>query len=505
MSERILVVDDDPVQRRLVENMVQRFGYDAVTADGGDAAAAMLTGPEGKNIDCVILDLMMPDLDGLGVLARMRGAGISIPVIVQTAHGGIDNVISAMRAGAADFMVKPAGAERLQVSLRNALQAGALRGELARAKRSRDGTLTFADVVSRAEGMRAVLKQAEKAAASDIPALIEGESGTGKELIARAIHGSGARRAKPFVAVNCGAIPENLVESVLFGHEKGAFTGATERHTGRFAEADGGTLFLDEVGELPLAAQVKLLRALQEGEIEPVGARKTMKVDVRIVSATNRDLIAEVKAGRFREDLYYRLHVFPVTVPPLRARIEDIPDLARHFIARFAAEEGKPVRSISPAAMQKLVSFGWPGNVRQLENTIFRAVVMSEGDEIGIDEVPQIALANGQQNNNAVTKLVSIVPDSAPIQVWPDASAQVARTPDSTPLTIADTALPLVDRGGDVRPLEEIERDVIRFAIAHYRGQMSEVARRLKIGRSTLYRKLEGLGIIDAPTNVPAE
>jgi len=504
MPDRILIVDDDPVQRRLVESMVQRFGYEAVTADGGDAAVAILTDRD-SGIDCVVLDLVMPDLDGLGVMARMREAGLTIPVIVQTAHGGIDNVISAMRAGAADFIVKPASVERLQVSLRNALQARALTGELARVKRSRDGTLTFADVVSRAPAMRAVLRAAEKAAASAIPALIEGESGTGKELIARAIHGSGERRAKPFIAVNCGAIPETLVESTLFGHEKGAFTGATEKHTGKFLEASGGTLFLDEIGELPLNAQVKLLRALQEGEIEPVGARKPLKVDVRIVSATNRDLLAEVKAGRFREDLYYRLNVFPVSVPPLRQRVEDIPDLARHFLARFAAEEGKPVRGIASEAMAMLTAFSWPGNVRQLENAIFRAVVLAEGDEIGVDDLPQIGAQLGRQTHNAVTKIVSIVPDAPTAAIWPDSAQQIEQAEPASALTMSPPALPLTDGNGDVRPLDAIEQDVIRFAIAHYRGRMSEVARRLQIGRSTLYRKLEGLGLENAPTSVPAE
>ena len=314
-----------------------------------------------------------------------------MPVIVQTAHGGIDNVVSAMRAGAVDFVVKPVGAERLHVSLRNALNASALEGELQRMKKSRAGTLGFADIITKTPSMQAVIRIAEKAATSAIPVLIGGESGVGKELIARAIHGSSERRTKPFVAVNCGAMPENLVESILFGHEKGAFTGATERHTGKFVEASGGTLFLDEVGELPLAAQVKLLRAIQEGEVEPVGARRPVKVDVRLISATNRDLIADVKAGRFREDLFYRLHVFPITVPPLRERPADIPALARHFLARFAAEEGKRIRLITPDALRLLLAFRWPGNIRQLENTVFRAVVLAESDEIGIDEFPQLA------------------------------------------------------------------------------------------------------------------
>src|SRR3954447_1227282 len=340
MAATILIADDDAVQRRLVENMVQKCGYETVVVDSGDAAVELLSGANGQGIDALLLDLVMPGLDGMGVLAKIREAGLNLPVIVQTAHGGIDNVVSAMRAGAQDFVVKPVGMERLQVSLRNALNTSALKGELQRIRHSREGRLTFSDIVTRSEAMAPILRIAEKAAASSIPVLIEGESGVGKELIARAIHGSSERRAKPFVAVNCGAIPENLVESILFGHEKGAFTGATERHVGKFAEADGGVLFLDEIGELPPAAQVKLLRAIQENEIEPVGGRKPLKIDVRLISATNRNLIADVKAGRFREDLFYRLHVFPISVPPLCERPQDIPELARHFLIRFAAEEG---------------------------------------------------------------------------------------------------------------------------------------------------------------------
>src|SRR6187200_3139081 len=391
MAATILIADDDAVQRRLVENMVQKCGYEPLVVESGDEAVALLTAADGQTIDAVVLDLVMPGLDGMGVLAKMREAGLSIPVIVQTAHGGIDNVVSAMRAGAQDFVVKPVGFERLQVSLRNALNTQALKGELQRIRHSREGRLTFADIITRSEAMAGVLRTAQKAANSSIPVLIEGESGVGKELFARAIHGSDERRAKSFVAVNCGAIPDNLVESILFGHEKGAFTGATERHTGKFIEASGGTLFLDEVGELPMTAQVKLLRAIQEGEVEPVGARKSVKVDVRLISATNRDLTADVKAGRFREDLFYRLHVFPISVPPLRNRSEDIPDLVRHFLARIGAEEGKRIRAISAEALTMLSSHRWPGNVRQLENAVFRAVVLAEGDTIGKQEFPQIA------------------------------------------------------------------------------------------------------------------
>src|ERR1700723_3001052 len=391
MAASILIVDDDAVQRRLVENMVRKCGYEAIVVDSGDAAIAMLTAPDAPVINAVLLDLVMPGLDGMGVLAKIREAGLNIPVVVQTAHGGIDNVVSAMRAGAQDLVVKPVGIERLQVSLRNALNTSALKGELQRIKHSREGRLTFADIVTRSEAMAGVLRIAQKAAVSTIPVLIEGESGVGKELFARAIHGSGERRAKPFVAVNCGAMPENLVESILFGHEKGSFTGATERHVGKFVEASGGTLFLDEVGELAPAAEVKFPPPIKEGEVEPVGARKPVKVDVRIVSATNRDLIADVKQGRFREDLFYRLHVFPITVPPLRDRPADIPALARHFLALFAAEEGKRIRAIAPDALQLLMAYHWPGNIRQLENAVFRAVVLADGDSLGVDEFPQIS------------------------------------------------------------------------------------------------------------------
>ena len=490
MSEVVLIVDDDPVQRRLLETTIQRYGYQTIVADGGDAAVKLFTRPDTR-IDAVVLDLVMPDLDGLGVLAFLREASLNIPVIVQTAHGGIDNVVSAMRAGATDFVVKPASPERLEVSLRNVLAARALAGELQRLKRRHEGTLTIADVITRSAAMQPVLKAAEKAAASAISVLLEGESGVGKELIARAIHGSGTRRAKPFVAVNCGAMPETLVESILFGHEKGAFTGATERHAGKFVEADGGTLFLDEVGELPPPAQVKLLRALQEGAVEPVGGRKVVKLDVRIISATNRNLIADVKAGRFREDLFYHLHVFPLSVPPLRTRSEDVPDLARHFLTRFAAEEGKRVRGISREALSLLAAANWPGNVRQLENAMFRAVVLAEGEEIGINEFPQIA-AQVSSDEASIPQLSE--PSPAITASWPDGPADVVPVRIATP---AHT-LPITDSHGDVRPLEEIERDSIRFAISHYRGQMSEVARKLRIGRSTLYRKLEGLGLEDA-------
>jgi DNA-binding NtrC family response regulator len=486
MAASILIADDDAVQRRLVENMVQKCGYEAVVVESGDAAVALLTGADAPAIDAMVLDLVMPGLDGMGVLTKIREAGINIPVIVQTAHGGIDNVVSAMRAGAQDFVVKPVGMERLQVSLRNALNASALKGELQRIRHSREGRLTFSDIITRSDAMTAVLRTAQKAAASSIPVLIEGESGVGKELFARAVHGSSERKAKPFVAVNCGAIPDNLVESILFGHEKGAFTGATDRHTGKFVEASGGTLFLDEVSELPLTAQVKLLRALQEGAVEAVGGRKPVKVDVRIISATNRKLLDRVKDGHFREDLFYRLHVLPLTIPPLRARREDIPHLLRHFLARFGAEENRTITGITGEAMAHLAQLDWPGNIRQLENAVYRAVVMSDGEQLGLADFPLV---------QAQTPVAPDAPGEPLIISSPaiQASAPTMISGNEIPIAplSASGTLSMLSTSGEVRALEEMENEIIRFAISHYRGQMSEVARRLKIGRSTLYRKLD--------------
>jgi DNA-binding NtrC family response regulator len=486
MAALILVVDDDPVQRRLLEAMIRRFGYESETVESGETALARLTANDRPVIDLVILDLVMPDLDGMGVLTRMRQQSLQTPTIVQTAHGSIEAVISAMRAGAIDFVVKPVGAERLQVSIKNALRVDALEDELRRATRRGVGELTFRDIGTKVESMGRTLRLAERAAKSNIPVLIEGESGVGKELLARAIQGGSDRRGKSFITVNCGALPENLVESILFGHEKGAFTGATEKHAGKFAEANGGTLFLDEIGELPLDAQVKLLRALQEGEIDPVGAKRSVKVDFRLISATNQNLIELVKRGKFREDLFYRLNVFPITLPPLRARSADIPDLARRFIARFCAEEGKRVRGLSHEAAALLCAYDWPGNVRQLENAVFRAVVLADGDELTVAEFPQIA-AQVQGFDVRIPPAPALSSSEAPLPPFP-------MSPPT--FDVKDPSiLRFIDESGDVRKLEEIEAEAIRFALSHYHGQMSQMARKLGIGRSTLYRKMKDIGV----------
>jgi len=482
MPQTILIVDDDPVQRRLLEAAISRSGMTVITAPGGGPALDLVGGPRGDQIALMLLDLIMPDIDGLQVLEKLRVTHPDLPVIVLTAKGGIDSAVEAMRAGASDFLVKPASPERIAVSIRNQLKIGTLSGEVTRLKKKTDNRLVFDDVVGKSDEMKQVFRLGERAAQSTIPILIEGESGVGKELIARAIQGSSDRAGKPFVAVNCGAIPENLIESILFGHEKGSFTGASDRHLGKFQEADGGTLFLDEIGELRLDMQVKLLRALQEGEVDPVGAKRPVKVDVRIISATNRDLSELTREGNFREDLFYRLNVFPIFVPPLRERRDDIPALARHFIARFAAEEHKAVAGLTPEAADLLERFNWPGNVRQLENTIFRAVVLCDGSVLDVCDFPQIAAAMGVEAKPR--RSVSV------------ADAQAMQAAAFTPaLPASPYTLSVVDAAGHMRKMEEMESEIIRLSISRYDGHMSEVARRLGIGRSTLYRKLKEFGL----------
>jgi DNA-binding NtrC family response regulator len=491
MTARVLIVEDDPAQRRILEEMMKRFGFEAASVDNGARGLEILGGASGGQIELVILDLVMPGMDGLEFLERMTAVRGHLPVIVQTAQGSIETVIKAMRAGADDFVVKPISPERLRVSVQNLLKVNALTEEVKRLNKKVGGALTFDDLIASSAAMAGVIRLGRRGAQSNIPILIEGQSGVGKEIIARAIHGESERRGRAFVAVNCGAIPENLVESILFGHEKGSFTGATAKHIGKFQEADGGTLFLDEVAELPLDMQVKLLRAIQEGEIDPVGSRKPVKINIRLISATNRNMIEMVKAGQFREDLYYRLNVFPVMVPPLKERKDDIPALVNHFITRFAAEEGRKVHGIDPKALTMLQAYAWPGNVRQLENTVFRAIVLCEGDVLDIQDFPQIAsLVEGYE-----VKIPELPPVPQPHPA--PASSPASRSSGAVISDGMALGIPAVTDGGHIRKLEEIESDMIRLALHRYRGQMSEVARKLGIGRSTLYRKMRDLGLED--------
>jgi DNA-binding NtrC family response regulator len=473
MARTVLIVEDDPAQRRYLETVVQGLDFRVLSAGGGREAIDVLTGRKPEKVDLVVLDLVMPEIDGFAVLDAIRPKHPTLPVIVLTMKGGVDTVVKVIRTGAVDFIVKPVSPERLQVSIENALKLTALSGEVSRLTRKADGRASFSDIVLRSDVMRQTVELARRGAASTIPVLIEGESGVGKELFARAIQGSGDRAGKPFVAVNCGAIPENLVESILFGHEKGAFTGADHKQTGKFQEADGGTIFLDEVSELRSDLQVKLLRALQEGEIDPVGSQEPVRVDVRVISATNRDLAQRVAEGSFREDLFYRLSVFPIRIPSLRERREDIVPLAYHFVSVYTASEGKNVRTIAPEAVDVLVGHGWPGNVRQLENAIFRAVVLCDGDTLNVCDFPQIAQARGISQSDAFDR--------------PSAGPAAAAT--------STTVIPAIDQNGELRTLQQVENDMIRLSLQRCRGQMSEVARRLDIGRSTLYRKIRDLGL----------
>ncbi len=497
MSKRVLIVDDDPAQRRILEETIKRFGFATKTCGSGEQAIQILEGDERENVSLVLLDLIMPGIDGMAVLDRIGHKPGTPPIIVQTANGSIEAAINAMRAGAVDFVVKPASPERLDVSIKSALKIEALAGEINRIKKKVEGMLTFNDLVMRGEAMRRVITLGKRAAASNIPVLIEGESGVGKELIARAIQGESERAGRPFITVNCGAIPEHLVESILFGHEKGSFTGAVDKRIGKFQEADGGTLFLDEIGELPLEAQVKLLRALQEGEIDPIGSKKPVKVNFRLISATNRDMIQHVKDGKFREDLFYRLNVFPIFVPPLRERIDDVPELARHFAARFSAEEGKRIANFSDNAMRLLQSYTWPGNVRQLENAVFRAVVLSDTSELTVAEFPQIAAhVDGFSTEIPAAPTVLQKPLAYTGPALIGAENTVPQTMElRTPFSASSLGITAVAEDGEIRSLEAMEADMIRLALGRYRGHMTEVAKRLNIGRSTLYRKMQEYGL----------
>jgi DNA-binding NtrC family response regulator len=516
MAQTILIVDDDPTQRRLMQAVIERNGFQTLQASSADEFFRVLEGDRGPDIGLVMLDLVMPGEDGISALKRLRPGHPGLPVIVLTAQGGIETVVSAMRAGADDFLVKPASPERILVSIRNALKVKALTGEVQRLKKRSNGALGFGDMIAKSAAMRMIVRLGERGAQSNIPILIEGESGVGKEVLARAIQQASERSNKPFVAVNCGAIPENLIESILFGHEKGAFTGAGEKHIGKFQEADGGTLFLDEIGELRLDMQVKLLRAIQEGEVDPVGAKRPVKINIRLISATNRNLTQLAKEGRFREDLYYRLNVFPVQVPPLRDRMDDLPDLVQFFVERFAAEENKRVVGIEPAALEMLQAYSWPGNIRQLENTVFRAVVLSDTAQLTMADFPQVAAqlgielkveapvreriyASGEVAVQAVPVANYSGLSAAPTTSGPF-GATAAGSASGTVRLANGMEIKAMDEAGHLRRLEEIENDLIRFAIDLYDGHMTEVARRLGIGRSTLYRKLREMGLAD---NVP--
>ena len=478
-QKRVLIVEDELTQLTLLEAVITKAGFAAETAMSGSEAVVRLLNRNAVPVDVVLLDLMMPGMNGIEVLEAVRPKLPNLPVVMLTAHSSINTVVEAMRAGANDFVVKPASAERIRTAIEASLKTSDLVGEIApMSTRMTSPTAGhgFDTLIGTSQPMQRAVKLARKAAASSIPVLIEGESGVGKEVFARAIHDASDRAKTPFVAVNCGAIPENLVESILFGHEKGAFTGATEKRIGKFQEADGGTLFLDEVGELPLDVQVKLLRAIQEKEIDPVGGRQSVRVDIRIISATNRNLADQVADGAFREDLYYRLNVFPVPLPPLRDRREDIPALTDFFLSQIARMEDVPRRRITPTVLSLLSSYDWPGNIRQLQNALFRAVILSEDETLSQSDFPHLM---GQVSVMPMAQITHQDNHPSRVEIMPHGGAMVA----------------LHDRDGHVRPLAELEAEIIRLTLLRYDGRMAEVARRLGIGRSTLYRKVAEYGL----------
>ncbi|MEF2551233.1 sigma-54 dependent transcriptional regulator [Aurantimonas sp. A2-1-M11] len=487
MNRVVLIVDDDPIQRRLVEAQIERMGLRPFSCNGGRAAIRALDDHRPGEICAVVLDLMMPDQGGEEVLAEMRRRRLDIPVIVQTAKGSIDTVVEAMRAGAFDFVVKPVSPDKLRAVIDSALK---MRGATARRTARKDGVARL-DQSNASPALGPVLAAAAKAARSGIPVLLSGETGVGKEWLADAIQAGGERAGAPFVKVNCGALPADLVESILFGHAKGAFTDAGQPHEGKFVEAHGGTLLLDEIGELSASAQVKLLRVLQDGVIDPVGGRLAVKTDVRIISATNRDLAAAVSAGRFREDLYYRLNAFELTVPPLRERRSEIAKLARRFVDRYVEMElQSPVRHLAADAIALLRAYDWPGNIRQLENAIHRAVVLGESESLTAEDFPQIAalIAAGPDRLASSSEPHSDPAGNGTLNGAAPSVEVHANSLGNGRMEPADFALR--DQDGEVRRVEEVEADLIRLAHAHYQGRMSEIARRLGIGRSTLYRKM---------------
>lgn len=464
----LMLIDDEPAQRRLIAALAARGGWRAIFANDAEMAIATLGTQDGMQLDAILFDLSMMTEDSVALLGELRQRRPALPILVLTANGSVASAVSAMRAGATDFLVKPLAPERLLCALDAAVTARAS-GELRPLTEKIPAMLGFDEIVGSEPTFRAALAIAAKAARARVPVLLEGESGVGKEVIAEAIHAASPRGKKPMLTVNCGTMSANLIESELFGHEKGAFTGAFERKIGRLVEADGGTLFLDEVGNLPPDAQIKLLVFLSTGQIQAIGARHPREVDVRIIAAANRRLIEAVEAGDFREDLYYRLNVVQVTIPPLRERAGDIPALTRHLLARIAQQPGLRPIGITDDAMQLLSNYDWPGNVRQLQNVLFRAAVLCEANALSRADFPHIAAVGTDKSATPSTSTVS-----------------------------ASAGVTLYRPDGNLRPLEEIEADVIRLAIGHYRGRMTEVARRLGIGRSTLYRKLSELGIDNA-------
>jgi two-component system, NtrC family, response regulator AtoC len=477
-SKRVLIADDEINIRRVLEAILKRDGYDVVTAANGEEALARM----GRGIHTVITDLKMPGIDGMTLLRRLSVDHPDVPVVMITAHGSVENAVEAVKLGAFDYVEKPFDQEQIRQIVAKALKTHALSRRDPSPEEA--GTRGRFRLVGDSSAIRQIFAIIEKVANTPSTVLITGESGTGKELIARALHENSSRHEGPFIKINCAAIPKTLMESELFGYEKGAFTGAVGAKPGRFELAHGGTLFLDEIGEIPVEMQVKLLRVLQESEFERVGGIKTIKVDVRLVTATNRDLAAEIATGGFREDLYYRLNVVPIHLPPLRERREDIPLLVSHFITKFNDRLRKEITHIEPQAVERLVSYNWPGNIRELENVIERTMLFCEGSVIRLANLPADLLG-------------------APVEERP-AAAPIITTPSQSnlPAVAAAAGTASAEAVGSLKEAvkaetERVERELIQRALDETGNNVTQAARKLKISRKSLQTKMKELGLRD--------
>jgi len=448
-----LVVDDEENMVHVLTTLLAQEGFGVAAARTGEEAVERI---RSEVVDLVLLDVRLPGRDGLEVLEVVKAQRPDCGVLMMTAFGSIESAVAALRAGADDYLVKPFRAEEVLRRIQAVLERQGLRREVRRLRREVGTRYGFGNLLGRSPAMQALLSQLEQVAATRSTVLLLGESGTGKELAARALHYNSDRAEQPFVVIDCAAVPETLQESELFGHTRGAFTGAVAAKRGLFEEAHGGTVFLDEVGDLSTATQAKLLRVLQEGTIRRLGDTRVIQVDVRIIAATNRDLPAEVRAGRFREDLFFRLNVLPLRLPPLRERPEDIPLLAEHFLRRFAAETGRPLRWIAPVALDCLMAYRWPGNVRELEHAIEHAVLLSQGEALEVRDLPPAVQGGGGQEV------------------------------EEAPLRLRDAV---------ARLNADLERGLIRRALTRTRGNRTEAAHLLGISRRALLYKLKAYGI----------
>jgi len=461
MTETILIGEDEPIQLRMLALLLtKKLGYRVIEAKDGEQVVARVQSGNIDDINAVLLDINMPGMDGFAALKQIKKYRPDLPVLMLTSQDDTATAVKAIKAGASDFIVKPPDPAQLDIALKNAMRMSALSRELARLKRDKEGALGFNDLVGHNAGLAEAVSYGRKAAAADVPVLITGETSTGKELLARAIHGESRRVGAPFVAINCSSIAEQAMESVLFGHEKGAVAGAATRSIGKFREAERGTIFLDDIHLLSPDAQVKLLRVLQEKEVDPVGAFKPVKVNVRTISATDHDLKSEVSAGRFREDLYFRLNVLTIDMPALRERKDDILPLVDYFMHRVSSQDALPFRPLSADARHYLADYAWPGNVRELESLVHRALVLCEEDAI----------------------------DRALLMHIHDAAAAANPTP------LPGTHLDLRQPNGLFKTMGAIEAEAMQAALDHYDHNITRAAEALGIAKSTFYRKMKTAG-----------